>query len=226
MPPHLIIFDCDGVLIDSEPVVNRIVATEPTRLGWPISPEECCQRFLGLDLGAMIPLIEAVLGRPLPLTWRDSITTEIIATLRTEAPMVPGARTALDGVTALGIPWRIASNSSHEEMAAKFAVNGILHLTAGRTHSFRDVPRGKPAPDLFLAAAAAEGVAPPDCLVIEDSVPGVTGAIAAGMTCLGYSPHGDGLALAAAGAIPFHDMASLPDLIGHRFNEYSAACVL
>jgi HAD superfamily hydrolase (TIGR01509 family) len=131
--------------------------------------------------------------------------------------MVPGARTALDRISALGLPWRVASNSSHEEMTVKFAANGILHLTTGRTHSYRDVPRGKPAPDLFLAAAAAEGVAPSDCLVIEDSVPGVTGAIAAGMTCLGYSPQGDGLALTAAGAIPFHDMTILPDLIRNRF---------
>jgi HAD superfamily hydrolase (TIGR01509 family) len=210
---RLIIFDCDGVLIDSELVVNRVVAAELNRLGWRISPEECCRRFLGLDLDAMVPLIEAALGRRLPPAWQDSLTNEIVATLRRESPMIPGARNALDRVTALGIPWRVASNSSHQEMAAKFAANGILHLTAGRTHSFRDVPRGKPAPDLVLAAAAAEGVTPTECLVVEDSVPGVTGAIAAGMICLGYSPRGNGLALSAAGAIPFPDMTILPDLI-------------
>ena len=217
MTLRLIIFDCDGVLIDSELVVNRVVAAELTRLGWPITPEECCRRFLGLDLDAMVPLIEAALSRRLPPTWQESLTSDIVATLHRESPMIPGARTALDRITALGIPWRVASNSSHEEMAAKFATNGILHLTAGRTHSFRDVPRGKPAPDLFLASAAAEGVTPAECLVIEDSVPGVTGAIAAGMTCLGYSPQNDGLALAAAGAIPFTDMTALPDLIRTRF---------
>ena len=205
------------MLIDSEPVVNRVVAAELTHLGWAVTPEECRRRFLGLDLPTMIPLIEASLGRPLPPSWHGSVTTEIIAALRTKAPMVPGARTALDRISALGLPWRVASNSSHEEMTVKFAANGILHLTTGRTHSYRDVPRGKPAPDLFLAAATAEGVAPSDCLVIEDSVPGVTGAIAAGMTCLGYSPQGDGLALTAAGAIPFHDMTILPDLIRNRF---------
>jgi HAD superfamily hydrolase (TIGR01509 family) len=204
------------VLINSEPVVNRVVAAELNRLGWRITPEECCRRFLGLDLDTMVPLIEATLGRPLPAAWQDSLTSDIVAALRLESPMIPGARSALDRVTALGIPWRVASNSSHDEMVAKFAANGLLHLTSGRTHSFRDVPRGKPAPDLFLAAAAAEGVAPPECLVVEDSVAGVTGAIAAGMTCLGYSSKGDGLALSAAGAIPFHDMTLLPDLISSR----------
>ena len=213
---RLVIFDCDGVLIDSEPVVNRIVAAELTQLGWPMTPEESCERFLGLDLVAMVPLIETALGRPLPSDWSTEIAQRIVAALRTEAPMIPGARDALAEVTALGLPWRVASNSSHPEMEAKFQANGILHMAVGRLHSFTDVPRGKPAPDLFLAAASAEGVAPRECLVIEDSVAGVTGAVAAGMPCLGFSPHNDGMALAAAGAIPFRSMAVLPGLIRRR----------
>ena len=80
-------------------------------------------------------------------------------------------------------------------------------------HSHHDVARGKPAPDLFLAAAAAEGVAPSECLVIEDSVPGARAAAAAGMDCLGYAPNSDGAALRTVGAIPFHSMFDLPDLI-------------
>jgi HAD superfamily hydrolase (TIGR01509 family) len=210
---RLVIFDCDGVLIDSEPVVNRVVAEELARLGWPMTAEESCTRFLGLDLDAIVPLIEAALGRTLPATWQPAIQARIVAALLDNAPMVPGAREALEATTALGLPWRIASNSSHEEMQAKFGHNGLLEAVAGRLHSFTDVAHGKPAPDLFLAAAVAEGVVPEECVVVEDSVPGVTGAAAAGMTCLGLARHGDGAALAAAGATPFHSLFDLPALL-------------
>lgn len=210
---RLVVYDCDGVLIDSEPVVNRVVAEELTRIGWPMTPEESCARFLGLDLDAMVPLIEMALGRRLPAAWLPAIQARIVEALQTEAPMVPGAREALEVTTALGLPWRVASNSSHQEMQAKFGRNGLLEAVAGRLHSFTDVARGKPAPDLFLAAAVAEGVSPGECLVIEDSVPGITGATAAGMTCLGLARHGDGAALEAAGAILLRSLLDLPDLL-------------
>ena len=113
----------------------------------------------------------------------------------------------------MGLPWRIASNSSHAELQVKFGRNGLADLVAGRLHSHHDVPRGKPAPDLFLAAAAAEGVAPACCLVIEDSVPGVRAAIAARMTCLGFCPDDDGAHLLAEGAAPFHSLHDLPTLL-------------
>jgi len=98
-------------------------------------------------------------------------------------------------------------------MAAKFRRTGLTELVAGRLHSHRDVARGKPAPDLFLAAAAAEGIPPAACIVLEDSIPGVQGAVAAGMTVLGFDPHGDGARLAAEGALPVHDLAHVPDLL-------------
>jgi beta-phosphoglucomutase-like phosphatase (HAD superfamily) len=117
----------------------------------------------------------------------------------------------------LGLPWRIASNSSHTEMEAKFGRAGWTGLVAGRVHSAVDVIErggaGKPAPDVFLAAARAEGVAPANCLVIEDSVHGVTAARAAGMDCLGLARHDDGAALRGAGAVPFRSMHDIPDLL-------------
>jgi HAD superfamily hydrolase (TIGR01509 family) len=161
----------------------------------------------------MAPLIEAALGRTLPAAWVPAIQEQIVAALLADAAMVPGAREALAATAALGLPWRVASNSSHEEMQAKFGRNGLLEAVEGRLHSFTDVARGKPAPDLFLAAAAAENVPPSTCLVIEDSVPGVTGAVAAGMACLGLDRHGDGEALTAAGAIPFDSLFDLPGLL-------------
>jgi beta-phosphoglucomutase-like phosphatase (HAD superfamily) len=138
---------------------------------------------------------------------------------------IEGAVEALHATTALGLPWRVASNSSHEEMHVKFGRLGIRDLVAGRVHSHRDVARGKPAPDLFLAAAAAQGVAPEDCVVIEDSVPGATAAAAAGMDCLGYAPNHDGSRLRAVGAVPFRSMFALPAYLaaGSRTHPKGAA---
>ena len=124
----------------------------------------------------------------------------------------------LRATAALGVPYRVASNSSRAEMAAKFAATGLAPLVAGRLHSFEDVlaagGRGKPAPDLYLAAAAAEAVPPAACLVIEDSVPGVQAAVAAGMICLGFAPHGDAAPLRAAGvAGVLRSLAELPPIL-------------
>ena len=212
-PLRLVIFDCDGVIVDSEPVAARVVAEALTDEGWPISPDESDRLFLGLTLPDMLPLIERGLGRKLPAGWTEALLRRLVDRLAVEVAPVPGALEALDGVSALGLPWRIASNSSPEEMAAKFGRLGIAGRVAGRLHSHRDVARGKPAPDLFLAAAAAERVDPAECLVIEDSPTGVRAAAAAGMDCLGYAPHSDGAALRALGAVPFHSMFDVPALI-------------
>jgi HAD superfamily hydrolase (TIGR01509 family) len=212
-PLHLVIFDCDGVLVDSEPVTNRVVAAELTRLGWPMNAAGCQVRFLGMNLSAMVPLIEAKLGRPLPARWPHDLEERLVTVLGEDVELMPGAEAALAETTRLGLPWRIASNSSHAELRAKFGRNGLGDLVAGRLHSHHDVRLGKPAPDLFLAAASAEGVAPENCLVIEDSQPGVCAAMAAGMTCLGFCPDDDGARLMAAGAAPFHSLHDLPMLL-------------
>lgn len=212
-PLRLVIFDCDGVLIDSEAVASRVVASALADVGWKLSPAESQAIFLGLSLRQMVPMIEARLGRALPTDWTDGLRTRMLAALAEEAEAMPGAEDMLLAVSALGLPWRVASNSSHEEMGVKFRRTGLDHLTNGRLHSHRDVARGKPAPDLFLAAAAAEGVAPECCVVVEDSVPGAQGGIAAGMTVLGYAPGGGGAGLRAAGAWPVADLAHVPLLL-------------
>lgn len=212
-PLRLAIFDCDGVLVDSEPVANRVVAEELTVLGWPMTPQEADGHFLGLTFTDMQPLIETRLGHKLAEHWKQALVQKVIDAMAAEVGPIDGAVAALHATTALGLPWRVASNSSHEEMAVKFARLGITALVAGRLHSHRDVARGKPAPDLFLATAAAEGVAPEHCVVIEDSVPGATAARAAGMDCLGYAPHHDGQRLRAVGAVPFRSMHDLPGIL-------------
>jgi HAD superfamily hydrolase (TIGR01509 family) len=210
---RLVIFDCDGVLIDSEPIADRVMAEELTAIGWPMTAAENHAQFLGMDVGQVAAAAAARLGRPMSAGWLDRLADRLVAAMAQEAPLVAGAAEALRGVSALGLPWRVASNSSHAEMAAKFGRNGLAEQVAGRLHSFHDVPRGKPAPDIYLAAAAAEGVSPANCVVIEDSLTGVRAAVSAGMDCLGFSPSGDGARLAAVGAAPFHSMLEVPDLL-------------
>ncbi len=212
-PLRLVIFDCDGVLVDSEGPSNRIVAEAVTELGWPMTAAESCSLFIGYRLSDIPPAVEARTGRPVPPGWVESLRARMIAVLSAEVEAMPGAHDALRAVRTLGLPYRIASNSSHEEMAAKFARVAMTELVDGVVHSARDVSRGKPAPDVFLHAAAAAGVPPGACLVIEDSVPGARAARAAGMACVGLAPHGDDPALREAGAVLIRSLAELPPLL-------------
>jgi HAD superfamily hydrolase (TIGR01509 family) len=213
-PLELVIFDCDGVLIDSEPLSDRVVSAELGALGWVLSPDECSRRFLGMTFYDMCPIIEAHLGRNLPGTWVSTLVAKIAAAMASEVETMPGARSVLETLDAMGLAWRVASNSSHLEMQAKFGRTGLLPLVRDRLHSSEDViargGRGKPAPDLFLLAAG--NVPPGACVVVEDSLHGIRAAAAAGMQCLGFSPHDTGEALAAGGAVPFHDLMALPAL--------------
>ena len=222
MPLSLVIFDCDGVLIDSEALCDRVVSAELRAAGWAVSPAECHRRFLGLTFPDIQAAAEAHLEKPLGSTWVDTIIRHVTEVMATEASPIPGARQALQATTLLGLPYRIASNSSRAEMAAKFACAGLADLVENRIHSAYDLiargKRGKPDPDLFLETAAAEGVPPVDCLVIEDSLAGVTAAVAAGMTCLGFSPDNDGAHLKQAGALPFTSMSALPDLLRYHLS--------
>jgi len=211
-PLRLVIFDCDGVLVDSEGPASRVTAREVSALGWPMTQDEALARFMGLRLSDMPALVAAHTGRPVPPGWVTHVRDRLIETLGHEAVAMPGAADALRATAALGLRYRVASNSSHEEMAVKFARTGLAPLVAGRVHSARDVAAGKPAPDVFLAAAAAEGIAPHSCIVVEDSLPGIRGALAAGMACIGLDPHGPGEALRAAGAHPVRALSELPAL--------------
>ncbi len=216
MRPELIIFDCDGVLIDSEGVASEVVAKDLTAQGWPMTAEQAMALFLGMSISDMEPMIEQALGRQLPAGWRQTLADDLLAALGTRAQAIPGAKRLLEEVRALGLPYRIASNSSDEEMAVKFARTGMTELTAGLLHSAASVMaqggKPKPAPDVYLAAAAAAAASPARCLVLEDSSLGVAGAVAAGMTCYGFAPHGDGAPLRAAGAKAV--LRRLDDLLG------------
>ena len=204
MRPELVIFDCDGVLIDSETIASRVVARNLTALGWEMTTEQAMANFLGMSIMDMEPMIERRLQRKLPVDWRPRLAADLLDALGNEVTLISHAREILQQVNAMGIPWRVASNSSDEEMTVKFAHTGLSDLTAGLTHSatsqVQQGVRPKPAPDVYLNAAAAAAIAPAGCLVLEDSRLGVTGAVAAGMTCYGFARHDDGADLTAAGA--------------------------
>jgi HAD superfamily hydrolase (TIGR01509 family) len=212
MRPELLIFDCDGVLIDSEDVASRIVAANLTALGWTMDAAQAQTLFLGMSIIDMQPMIEAQLGRALPPEWRRDLAGELIEALASESVAIPGARNMLETVNLMAIDWRVASNSSDEEMCVKFLGTGLDDLMKGRAFAAARWGRPKPAPDVYLAAARDAGVKPAHCLVVEDSVLGVRGAVAAGMVVYGFDAHGNGEHLKAAGAV----------LVLHQLNELFA----
>jgi beta-phosphoglucomutase-like phosphatase (HAD superfamily) len=211
--PRAVLFDCDGVLADSEMVVNRLVAEQLTALGWPMSAAESRETFLGLALPDMVPRIEARVG-PLPPGWAEELSALIAQEMTLHTPPVEGAVEAVRAIAAGGLAVAVASNSARAELAAKMRALGLAHVFAGRVFSFEDVERPKPWPDIYLAAAAACDAAPQDCVVVEDSVPGVRAGRAAGCRVLGYARETPAGVLAAHGAEPFGAMAELPGLLG------------
>ncbi len=218
---RLVIFDCDGVLVDSEGMSREVVLGEAARLGWTLD-EAGAVGFTGRRWSDLQADFEAGSGMKLPESWPLDMQRHLLARMAGGIASMPGAADMLRATTELGLPYRIASNSSHEEMAAKFAATGLAGLVAGRCHSAKDVGVGKPAPALFLAAAAAAGVAPPDCLVLEDSLPGVIAALRAGMVCVAYVPHGDKFGVMALGAIPIVSLDDLQPLLRARMRDQAA----
>ena len=142
------------------------------------------------------------------------MSTLIAHEMTARTPAVPGAAEAVRTCAAGGLAVAVASNSGRAELMAKMRALDLAHVFAGRVFSFEDVDRPKPWPDIYLAAAAACGAAPQDCVVIEDSVPGVRAGIAAGCRVLGFARETPRGVLAAYGAVPFDDMAELPGLLG------------
>jgi HAD superfamily hydrolase (TIGR01509 family) len=208
----LVIFDCDGVLVDSERIAVRVDSIVLGRLGWPLSDAEIIERFMGRSEAYMVGEIEAALGRPLAAGWDDEFAPLYREALEAELEPVDGVTEALDRISA---PTCVASSGTHERIHFTLGLTGLLERFDGRIFSSVDVANGKPAPDLFLHAAASLGADPSRCAVVEDSVYGVQAARAAGMRAFGYA---GGLTPAARLAGPattvFSDMRELPALLG------------
>ncbi|WP_376098431.1 HAD family hydrolase [Roseomonas sp. CCTCC AB2023176] len=212
--PAAVLFDCDGVLADSEMLVNAIVAEDLTSRGWPLTAEASKDAFMGLSWPDMVPLVEAKVGR-LPSEWPSLIAGRIAEEVARDVPAIPGAREAVAAIAAAGLPIAVASNAGRRELLAKLGALGLRDAFGERVFSFQDVPRPKPHPDIYVAAAASCGAASRDCVVIEDSAVGTRAGVAAGCRVLGFAHDTPALDLLEAGAAEtFTDMAALPRLIG------------
>lgn len=181
-PIELVIFDCDGVLVDSERLAVRIDVTVLAALGWPLTERDVIDRFVGRSHEFMVAEIEAHLGRRLADDWEDEFHHLYREAFAAELTPVDGVLEALDQIT---LPTCVASSGSHEKMRDTLGLTGLYERFAGRIFSASEVARGKPAPDLFLHAARRMGVDPAACAVVEDSRYGVEAARAGGMLALG-----------------------------------------
>jgi phosphoglycolate phosphatase len=208
----LVIFDCDGVLVDSEPTSNRVLARLLTEVGLPTTYEEAVATYKGHSWPACLELIEPRLGRALPHGFVDRFRAERDAEFEKTLRAVPGIESAL---RAISTPKCVASSGAHAKMRATLGATELLHHFEGRIFSASDVERPKPAPDLFLFAAQKLGARAAHCVVVEDSVVGIEGAFTAGMQVLGFAgtETADAAALASAGASVFSDMRALPSLL-------------
>ncbi len=204
------IFDCDGVLVDSDRISLRIQAEWITALGIETSYEDCVRDFLGLGMPATLRILGERLGRPLPSGWAEGLDRAVREAFERELRPVPGVAEALDKID---LPTCVASSGSQEKMRFTLGLTGLWDRFAGRIHSADEVGRGKPAPDLFLRAASSMATPPERCVVVEDSPFGVIAARAAGMSALGYAADGSGERLAGEGARTFGSMVELPGLL-------------
>jgi len=212
----LVIFDCDGVLVDSEPLANQSFsrALRPHGLDWSV--EETMRRLMGRSLKSCVEIVEAEIGRKLPDDFVESMQAVTYQSFR-DAPLQPvaGVKDAVLAVQAAGLATCVASSGSPEKMKFTLGLTGLWDLFEGRIFSASQVPRGKPFPDLFLHAAIAMNEQPFDSVVVEDSVPGVQAARAAGMRALAYAgaSYTDREGLGKAGGVLFDDMSKLPGLV-------------
>ncbi|MFJ7984636.1 HAD family hydrolase [Streptomyces sp. NPDC096351] len=211
-PTELVIFDCDGVLVDSERIYCRVDREVFASLGAEFTETEMVDLFVGSPHDLLTSIVEERRGRPLEPDWQAPFRQRYEDALDAELTAVEGVADVLDG---LSVPYCLASNGSHASIRRNLGRAGLLDRFEGRMFSARDVARGKPAPDLFLHAAAAMGVPPRHCAVVEDSPYGVRAARAAGMRVFGYT---GGLTrpdrLAGPGTVVFADMRELGGLLG------------
>jgi HAD superfamily hydrolase (TIGR01509 family) len=212
----LIIFDCDGVLVDSEAISCRAHAEVLSRHGYPITPEQVFDRFLGRSTRQANIEVEAELGRALPDDFHVQLQDEQFRSFEADLQAVPHIHAALDAILQ---PVCVASSGSQQRMRLTLGRTRLYDRFAPNIFSSSQVVNGKPAPDLFLFAAGQMNAAPERCIVVEDSVAGISGAVAARMTVLGFyggshcrSGHGESLRAVGA-AETFDDMRQLPDLI-------------
>ncbi len=211
---QLVIFDCDGVLVDSEVISNEVLARALTELGLPTTLAQSRRDYQGLLLAEIDSLAQAKLGRPLAQDWIEHYERDRAAAFHRELRAVPGVAEAVRRVKAAGVAVCVASQGKLEKTRLSLKLAKLASLFPDETlFSAYSVPRGKPHPDLFLHAAQAMAAEPSRVAVVEDTPSGVTAAVAAGMRALGYAADSDATALRRAGAEVFESMEELPALL-------------
>lgn len=214
MIPQAVLFDCDGVLVDSEPATFRLIQEEFARYGIDKPIAELEEAFIGATIEHVADWGREH-GADLPENWVDAYYEALYARLRAGTELMPGIPQLLARLDAVGIPFAVGSNGRQAKMEATLGQHpDIRGRLDGLLFSGQDLNMPKPKPDLYLYAAQRLGAEPQACVVIEDSPTGARAAKAAGMRCLGYAPKGDNPRLAAEGAEIFTDMAQVPRLIG------------
>jgi len=210
----LVIFDCDGVLVDTQGIRDEVVSFLLKESGLNVAPGEVARRSTGLADAVMWAMFEAELGSPLPADILERHLRMEEEKYRTELLPMPGAVEAVRHLAAAGLPICVASNGTLERMEVTLEVTGLAGYFGDSVFGISQVARGKPAPDIYLLAARRMGVSPSRSVVIEDSRLGAEAGLAAGMTVLGYCPNDDIWGLEKLGVQTFSDMNVLPDLLG------------
>jgi HAD superfamily hydrolase (TIGR01509 family) len=210
----LVIFDNDGVLVDSEPISNAILASYLTELGHPTTYAESLRDYMGAAMHRVHDLVAERGGKPLPVDFDESFHRRLFAAFQQELEPVPGVVDVLAKLTSDGIPYCVASSGSHERIRAGHLKTGLDEWFEEEwLFSSEDVGKGKPAPDLYLHAAQQMGFAPQNCVVVEDSPLGVRAALAAGMEVYGFTSVMPQERLEGATGC-FSDMGQLLKLLG------------
>ncbi|WP_339695005.1 HAD family phosphatase [Celeribacter baekdonensis] len=214
MTPNLVIFDCDGVIVDSEPPLLDFLLTEFATYGLELSLHELETKYVGGTIYSTAQRAREA-GASLPETWEAEAYPRIFEVLRAGVPLIPGIEAAFDALDAAGIPYCVGSNGPMEKMDVTLGAHpAVFARLKGRIHSAHTHGVAKPDPGLFLIAAETMGVAPKACVVVDDSPSGCIAARRAGMRCFGFDPHGDGARLISEGAEHLADMHDLPRRIG------------
>ncbi len=187
MTPKLVIFDCDGVLVDSELIASRQLAAFLTELGRPTSAQECRDNFTGMSIRSVGEHVHRDWGLALPSDFVEQLRLRDREAFANELQAIPGVKAVLNDLKRAQLPFCVASSGTPEKIEHSLTVTGLLEHFNSHLFSAVQVTHGKPAPDLFELAAYEMGIPPQDCIVVEDAPPGVQGGVAAGMTVLGFS---------------------------------------
>jgi HAD superfamily hydrolase (TIGR01509 family) len=213
--PAAVLFDCDGVIVDSEGPTFDLLISDFAARGLVLTRHELETNFIGGTIESIATKARAA-GVDLPPDWVADFYTRMFAMLAAGAPLIPGILTVFDRLDAAGIPFAVGSNGPPEKMQISLGQHGLIPRFKA-VLSGQALGRPKPAPDVYLAAAAACGANPADCVVIEDSPSGAKAALSAGMRCLGFAEHGPDTpparGLVALGVPLFNSMAELPALL-------------